>query len=597
MMSHQPPAANEHRRRGEEAFLTAPLLVIVLMCTLSLLFSHIHNDSWAIQDSAFDASLRDSRISISKARKAHLQNNLKAEQARSEPPQPHSTDQKVDLRQNKVGDNQGYHLASLNCDSHGGPSNEIAREMIYWEDIPSDSSYVSPFRSGVTKYITFEQDDAGWNNIRMSIETLIVMAIVTGRTLVLPPKLSFWMPHSGNRDRSILTLVDFFPLDSIVEEHTGLEIITMKEFLEREALAGHFLDENGLTTFPPGNRTDWDGVPKTELHIWLRKITHMPLWEPDNCMLAIPASPDLKDVQILKDMPSAVKRAGGFPDYRTFIGKPTPVDAPTVERLKENWGENADGKKSLCIYDEEKQSARVLHFPFDPKHLNARMLVHFYAFMFFQDWRLDLWVKRFVRDHLRYIDEIQCAAARVLHAVRKRSRARGDPNGNFDSFHVRRGDFGIMTDATQVDATRMYEDSKEELRENATIYIATDETNHTFFNPLKQHYDVVFLEDFKALLAGIHPNYYGTVDQLVTSRGRKFFGCFYSTFSGYINRIRGYHADKAKTPGYENGIIESWYYAPKAQRDEMRNFYPVYQKYFFREFPTSWRLIDKGVGE
>lgn len=35
-------------------------------------------------------------------------------------------------------------------------------------------------------------------------------------------------------------------------------------------------------------------------------------------------------------------------------------------------------------------------------------------FLFFADWRHDLWTKRFVRDHLRYVDEIQCAAARVV---------------------------------------------------------------------------------------------------------------------------------------------------------------------------------------
>jgi hypothetical protein len=46
--------------------------------------------------------------------------------------------------------------------------------------------------------------------------------------------------------------------------------------------------------------------------------------------------------------------------------------------------------------------------------------VHFYAFLFFEDWHTDLWVKRFVRDHLRYLDEIQCAAA-VSFSSRERA--------------------------------------------------------------------------------------------------------------------------------------------------------------------------------
>ena len=148
-----------------------------------------------------------------------------------------------------------------------------------------------------------------------------------------------------------------------------------------------------------------------------------------------------------------------------------------------------------------------------------------------------------------------------------------------------------------MEATRILEISKQELKINATVYIATDERNRSYFQPFMEHYDVVFLDDFVDELSGLNTNYYGMVDQLVASRGRAFFGCWYSTFTGYINRIRGYHANKAKTLGYEDGVITSWYYAPVERRDEMRTFYPVYQCFFFREFPSGWRLIDKGVDD
>lgn len=29
-------------------------------------------------------------------------------------------------------------LAGLSCDAYGGPSNDVAQEMVYWQDIPSD---------------------------------------------------------------------------------------------------------------------------------------------------------------------------------------------------------------------------------------------------------------------------------------------------------------------------------------------------------------------------------------------------------------------------------------------------------------------------
>ena len=59
-------------------------------------------------------------------------------------------------------------LATLSCEAHGGPSTEEAQEMVYWHDIPSDTKYRSPLfrQDGVERYLTFEPDGGGWNNIR-----------------------------------------------------------------------------------------------------------------------------------------------------------------------------------------------------------------------------------------------------------------------------------------------------------------------------------------------------------------------------------------------------------------------------------------------
>jgi hypothetical protein len=78
-------------------------------------------------------------------------------------------------------------IAGLSCKDHGGPDDESAQEMVFWSDIPSDSTHISPFYDP-EKYLTFEPDIGGWNNIRMAYETLLVLAHATGRTLVLPPE-------------------------------------------------------------------------------------------------------------------------------------------------------------------------------------------------------------------------------------------------------------------------------------------------------------------------------------------------------------------------------------------------------------------------
>jgi GDP-fucose protein O-fucosyltransferase len=112
-----------------------------------------------------------------------------------------------------------------------------------------------------------------------------------------------------------------------------------------------------------------------------------------------------------------------------------------------------------------------------------------------------------MRDHMRYIDELQCAAARVVSAVRRRAKTR-DPanvNGDFDTFHIRRGDFQYKN--TRIDASKIYDNVKGLLQENATVFIATDERDKGFFDPLREHFDLLFLDDFvQTELENVNPN-------------------------------------------------------------------------------------------
>jgi hypothetical protein len=67
-------------------------------------------------------------------------------------------------------------IGSLSCDAYGGPAYEIAQEMVYWQEISSDRVYRSPFYNDTVlssppgkpaaKYLTFQPDGGGWNNIR-----------------------------------------------------------------------------------------------------------------------------------------------------------------------------------------------------------------------------------------------------------------------------------------------------------------------------------------------------------------------------------------------------------------------------------------------
>ena len=246
----------------------------------------------------------------------------------------------------------------------------------------------------------------------MAMETTLTMAVAMGRTLVLPPAQGMYLlgkpksEHTGKQQSKDFTFSDFFHMESIADEHVGMEVITMKQFLEREGLAGNLRDVNtGKVVFPPNNRTDYEGANHYDiantLESYLRKVGMVPPWDPEECLAAFPATTDPKDVAAIQDM---FAKVDSFPTFETFIGHPVPVNASAIDRLKEN---RAD-RKALCIYDKKWQDVQVIHFGEGGKgEEGARLLVHFYAFLFFQDWKHDLWMKRFVRDHVRYIDEIQ----------------------------------------------------------------------------------------------------------------------------------------------------------------------------------------------
>jgi len=504
--------------------------------------------------------------------------------------------------------NKGHTIANLKCDAHGGPSNKDAEEMVYWEDIPKDAQHISPFHADypknkgkdgvqpITQFLTFEPDAGGWNNIRMAMETVFTLAFAMGRTLVLPPKQGMYLiDKNSKQQRNKFGFDHFFHTESISNEHIGLNIITTTEFLELCA-KGEIVDADGKPIYPPNMRTDFDDAPFAEqkqLRDWMRANAGQNLveWNPDRCVAAFPASNSEQDTKDLESLPEQIlKENGKFPTYHEYIGSPNAIDAPPIERLKEL----SAGRTELCTYTPDLQQKQWIHFPVGMQ--GSRLLVHFYAFLFFQDWKQDLWMKRFVRDHVRYIDHIQCAAARVVTAVRKRTSDRTEgASTDFDTIHVRRGDFQFKE--VWVEAETILDQLKKVLTDpTTTLYIATDERDKSWFKPIVDHYaDVVFLDDMLSEVEGINTNYYGMVDQLVASRGKNFFGCWFSTFTGYINRLRGYHTDDQKLPGYENGETPSYFYAPSDRFGHMREYWPVKQQFYAREFPTAWRLIDTSI--
>jgi len=186
----------------------------------------------------------------------------------------------------------------------------------------------------------------------------------------------------------------------------------------------------------------------------------------------------------------------------------------------------------------------------------------------------------------------------VVNAVRQRAQDRdpiGNSKGSYDSLHIRRGDFQYKN--VRLSAQELYERSRHRLQPNSTIFIATDERKEDFFYPFKENYDIVFLKDFEYLIKDVNSNYHGMLDQLIASRGNTFFGTYYSTFTAFINRIRGYYSLRDKLRGYEKGELKSFYFYPDNQVNAMVKYTPIKQPFWGREFPLGWRDIDEDINE
>ena len=109
--------------------------------------------------------------------------------------------------------------ANLSCQLFGGPSEVDASEMVYWREDLGGKSFVSPFASESSKYVTLEPDEGSWDDKRMTLESAFVFSVATGRTLVLPPKQE-------------IAYEDFFDFGFVKKpKDFPIEVITMEEFL------------------------------------------------------------------------------------------------------------------------------------------------------------------------------------------------------------------------------------------------------------------------------------------------------------------------------------------------------------------------------
>jgi len=265
-----------------------------------------------------------------------------------------------------------------------------------------------------------------------------------GRTLVIPPPQHLYLlakNHKDSHDKTAhdeMGFDDFFDLN-LLRSNKGLHVLSMQEFLSKEAVTGGL---KGI--YPPKNSTD----------VWGRD-----LWK----YLTLVA--DLTPIWGGKVL-SFSNQADDFTLQKALLNQTS---------IKERFTHFLDGREPL-YYDQELQDAHHIHLPGDSKY---RILQHFYSFAFFSDSFMQSYYKRFIRDYMRYKDIIQCAGHDLVKLVRDDARSiNSDPSGEYYALHIRRGDFQfkeVKISAPQIVENLHFKNGTPIIPYGALVYLSTDD--------------------------------------------------------------------------------------------------------------------------
>lgn len=146
---------------------------------------------------------------------------------------------------------------------------------------------------------------------------MLVLAHAMGRTLVIPPRRQ--TAHEIKSDTfGGMSFSDFYDIEAISAKQSGLNIITMEHFLEREAVKGNLRSNSaGQILYPPNNQIKWDNQRLQPLWDYIRNVTKIFPWNPMHGVLAFPSSGT--DEQHIYSMMGDVlveKDGRRFPHYR-----------------------------------------------------------------------------------------------------------------------------------------------------------------------------------------------------------------------------------------------------------------------------------------
>ena len=373
---------------------------------------------------------------------------------------------------------------------------EVAKRMRYWRqgesarrtDVVRSTDGQGRLELGLTpvpfapaetdRYMVFQPWHGGFNNDRMSFEIALAWAIVTRRTLVIPPAYHWYL-------LDISEAHDYFDDTGL---HSSWNLISFEQFAS----------DIGLVI--PGHKEG------TQLHAEI----HHPVWTELLKRDDVVSFGERETHQMVWCVPSCPTNT-------------TSADAVALRRFR------SDNSKLLDVYTEPSwRDTRIFYIP------ERKLLGNFYRHFWFQDRRLQLDVARAVRDTFHYHESLIETAAHIIANLPLRYNAAHIRRGDFQYDDVRNLEPAEIMDNTAdvlIPQEALYIATDE--RNDSLVpgpwrarYTAGVFTMRNFSHIVEMH--------------NVPKIWYGMLDQLVCTQAKNFVGSRLSTFTGYIYRMRGY---------------------------------------------------------
>jgi len=212
---------------------------------------------------------------------------------------------------------------------------------------------------------------------------------------------------------------------------------------------------------------------------------------------------------------------------------------------------------------------------------NFRYLVQVNTIAAFADEALSRSYKRMLRDHVHYPRIVFDIAARVVEFL-----------GPFQyaSLHVRRNE--LQYKEVFLQARETMNNVAPLLKKGERLYIASDETQDSWFDEFNNEYQVYRWKDFFTekggnVLSGVYipRKLEGCIEQVICAYARIFAGTLESTFSSYIFRLRGYyHAPNTEV------YFHTLAYSGVVKKDRFKTWSkkPLKGQIYKSEHPSIW---------